>query len=268
MTARLPVPGSDDGNWGSILNNYLLVSHAADGTISAGAVGSTQVNDAALPQAKIQNLTTDLAGKVSSSSVGSASGVAGLDSNARVPHTQLPTFGDPYYPIQEYGFFTASTGIEAAKDKSTMGGFYFARIFIPAGKAIGVAATVVTDAGTLGAGGGNCFCVYDDSGNLVASTPTDDTLWATTGWRIGTFSTPIPAQTADRFVYASPFCVGYSSAPYIPYNVVANTALLYTGYNKPNHRRAFYANAGSPPASFDPTSYGSDSNYLPFIALG
>ena len=30
--ARLPVPGSDDGTWGDILNEYLLVEHNSDGT--------------------------------------------------------------------------------------------------------------------------------------------------------------------------------------------------------------------------------------------
>jgi hypothetical protein len=36
--ARLPVPGSDDGEWGDILNDYLSVAHNADGTIAAAAV--------------------------------------------------------------------------------------------------------------------------------------------------------------------------------------------------------------------------------------
>lgn len=31
--ARLPQPGGDSGNWGSILNDYLAQSHKADGTI-------------------------------------------------------------------------------------------------------------------------------------------------------------------------------------------------------------------------------------------
>lgn len=31
--ARLPNPGSDGGNWGSILNEYLLVEHDSDGTL-------------------------------------------------------------------------------------------------------------------------------------------------------------------------------------------------------------------------------------------
>jgi hypothetical protein len=33
MTARLPVPGSDDGQWGQILNGFLDVEHASDGTL-------------------------------------------------------------------------------------------------------------------------------------------------------------------------------------------------------------------------------------------
>lgn len=29
--ARLPIPGSDDGTWGDILNEYLSIEHNADG---------------------------------------------------------------------------------------------------------------------------------------------------------------------------------------------------------------------------------------------
>ena len=31
--ARLPVPGSDDGTWGDLLNVFLSVEHNADGTL-------------------------------------------------------------------------------------------------------------------------------------------------------------------------------------------------------------------------------------------
>lgn len=41
--ARLPQPGSDDGQWGTILNTYLQVSHAADGSIKAGAVDAAKL---------------------------------------------------------------------------------------------------------------------------------------------------------------------------------------------------------------------------------
>jgi len=42
--ARLPIVGGDAGNWGTILNTFLQVSHASDGTLNSGVVGATQTN--------------------------------------------------------------------------------------------------------------------------------------------------------------------------------------------------------------------------------
>lgn len=39
MTTRLPTPGADPGNWGEILNDFLLVAHNADGTIKTPGIG-------------------------------------------------------------------------------------------------------------------------------------------------------------------------------------------------------------------------------------
>jgi len=36
--ARLPQPGSDDGTWGAILNDFLSTSHASDGTLKPAAI--------------------------------------------------------------------------------------------------------------------------------------------------------------------------------------------------------------------------------------
>jgi hypothetical protein len=40
MAARLPVPGSDSGSWGQVLNDFLKESHNDDGTVKEGAVYS------------------------------------------------------------------------------------------------------------------------------------------------------------------------------------------------------------------------------------
>src|SRR5260370_40117534 len=37
---RLPIPGHDNGTWGSILNTYLSVSHSSDGTIKSSAISN------------------------------------------------------------------------------------------------------------------------------------------------------------------------------------------------------------------------------------
>lgn len=44
--ARLPIPGSDQGSWGQILNDYLSQAHAADGTLKDGAVSETHLDSA------------------------------------------------------------------------------------------------------------------------------------------------------------------------------------------------------------------------------
>lgn len=248
---RLPVPGADEGSWGDVLNDFLLASHNSDGSLKAASVAATGAEQAA--------------------NKGQAGGYAPLDSAATIPFASLPsaltTAG--YYPLSAYGFFSASGQIEAFNAESTLvNGNFFARIFVPAGKSISAIAAIVTQVGSLGAGGANCFALYDDNGALVANTPANDNLWTSVGWRIGEFATPVPAQALDRFVYVTAIVAGYTAAPYIAYDTVSHQSLLYGGYNVPNHRRAFYGNDTSVLSSFLPATYGFDSNYIPFYALG
>ena len=55
--ARLPVPGSDEGDWGEILNNYLRVSLDSDGTIKDDAVSAAQVQDGSLTGTQLHDST-------------------------------------------------------------------------------------------------------------------------------------------------------------------------------------------------------------------
>ena len=38
--ARLPVAGSDDGTWGTVLNDFLMQSHTSSGALTASAVAN------------------------------------------------------------------------------------------------------------------------------------------------------------------------------------------------------------------------------------
>src|SRR3989338_2003469 len=48
--ARLPQPGGDAGNWGSILNDYLATSHKADGTIKDSIIVASNLATGSVTQ--------------------------------------------------------------------------------------------------------------------------------------------------------------------------------------------------------------------------
>jgi hypothetical protein len=51
--ARLPVPGSDDGSWGTILNDFLSQTHSTDGTLKPNIVTGTSIQNGAISEAKL-----------------------------------------------------------------------------------------------------------------------------------------------------------------------------------------------------------------------
>lgn len=95
---RLPVSGSDDGVWGNILNDYLLVSHTADGTLAGNTVGATQIQSSSIgdtqvsgiSQSKVSGLVADLASKEATANKGVANGYAPLNGSSQVPASNLP----------------------------------------------------------------------------------------------------------------------------------------------------------------------------------
>lgn len=78
MPTRLPIPGSDDGQWGAILNDFLAQAHNADGSLKP------------LTQSQITNLTADLAAKAKSSdlaSVATSGSYTDLSDKPTIPDT-------------------------------------------------------------------------------------------------------------------------------------------------------------------------------------
>lgn len=55
--ARLPQPGSDDGQWGDILNEYLSESLTSDGKIKADTVGAAQLKSSSVTNAALVDNT-------------------------------------------------------------------------------------------------------------------------------------------------------------------------------------------------------------------
>lgn len=85
---RLPQPGSDEGKWGEILNEYLLESHTADGALKPATVDSIQLKPGAVTSDKIPNASITTA---KLTGVGQADGIATLGSDTKLPEGQLPS---------------------------------------------------------------------------------------------------------------------------------------------------------------------------------
>lgn len=68
--SRLPQPGSDDGVWGDLLNDFLLVSHNADGTQQANSITAAALASSAVTGEKIAD------GSVTDAHVAAGAGIA------------------------------------------------------------------------------------------------------------------------------------------------------------------------------------------------
>ncbi len=90
--ARLPIPGSDAGAWGDILNDFLLVSHTSDGQLESGAVGDA-APDATASSAGMIQLAGDLSGTASTPTVPALADKAPVDDPTFTGTVTLP--GDP-----------------------------------------------------------------------------------------------------------------------------------------------------------------------------
>ena len=120
--SRLPIPGSDDGTWGDVLNDFLSIEHNSDGTlktsgslaakasssitISAGT-GLTGGGDLTANRTLTANFGTTagtiaqgndsrITGAEQAANKCAANGYASLDSGSKLPTSQLPLHGSTH----------------------------------------------------------------------------------------------------------------------------------------------------------------------------
>lgn len=102
--ARLPIPGSDDGTWGDILNDYLGVELNADGSLKNGykkpATGIPQTDLASSVQTTLSKVATS----EQTTNKGVASGYASLDSSGKIPTANLPSVNNDSTAVHKGDF--------------------------------------------------------------------------------------------------------------------------------------------------------------------
>lgn len=176
----------------------------------------------------------------------------------------------PYYPLSGYGISGATFDPMLAMGVGTPSAnqIWLARAFVPAGVPINTLWFGVRTAGTYATSavptqGG----VFDDNGNEVQLTANDTTLFTSTGWRRADLLAPVAAQNTDRYVYLGALPGGTSGISWPVPTGASDSLVALQGGSPVNSRRRcmFIATATGFPGSFDPTSYGTASNFVPLI---
>lgn len=130
--ARLPQPGGDAGSWGDVLNDYLLQTHASDGTLKSSSVGQDQLTSNAVTTTSIADSSISTA-KLQDDSVTSAK----LDALTRASITagaNAVQKGTLAFNVKDYGATGNGTtddtaAIQTAINASSQG----SRVYFPPG---------------------------------------------------------------------------------------------------------------------------------------
>lgn len=76
--SRLPTPGSDNGTWGVVLNDFLSVAHGTDGTLAAGSVVDATIVDGTIALPKLASTIQTSLGKADTALQTATSSTVGL----------------------------------------------------------------------------------------------------------------------------------------------------------------------------------------------
>lgn len=86
--SRLPTPGSDDGTWGNILNDFLAQVHNTDGTLKDGVVSTPKLDSTV--QSQLSSIAT-LANVSATTQAGTTYTLALADASTAVEFSSAST---------------------------------------------------------------------------------------------------------------------------------------------------------------------------------
>jgi hypothetical protein len=178
---------------------------------------------------------------------------------------------DQIFPVnQGYGLLTVSDNPLLFQNSSTLsnGTVFGARCWVPANTALSHLTTAIRVGGTYSSSAvPNQLGIYDDTGAQLQLSPNDNALWTTVGWYSGAITT-VAAQGSGRFVYIL-YIIGGFSGVTVPYAIGANDTnapFMALGVTNGGNKRAFYLNGQSAlPASFNPTTVGTTTGFVPLV---
>ena len=181
-----------------------------------------------------------------------------------------PAAGGATFPLSGYGLLTASDDPMLFQNVSSLasGTVFGARCWVPANTALSTLVAAVRTGGTYATSAvPNQLGIYDDTGVRLQVSPNDNNLWNAAGWTSSGITT-VTAQATGRFVYILYILGGFTGVT-VPYALGANDSnapWLSLGVTNAGNKRAFYLNGQSAlPASFNPTTVGTTTGFIPLV---
>jgi len=225
--ARLPVPGSDTGTWGTVLNEFLQVEHNDDGTLKAGGSLASKADDSAV----VHNTGAEtVAGvKTFSSSPIVPTPTSGTQVANKTYVDSLAALGTPADPAL-FGLSMWTSPLYSAT--ATYGPS--AQTFVGVLSRSSVSTTItklgtwLLTAGATAGAGVNGLALYSESGTLLAQTGDMTVEFQTTGYVEGTLTSSydIVADT-NYYIY---FLNNFSTPPTIATNSSSGTYPTIRGH--------------------------------------
>jgi hypothetical protein len=253
--SRLPTPGADDGSWGTILNDYLSVSHNADGSLKASAVPA----DSSVQQVKVGDGGTVVGTRPEINFVAGANSQLTLADDSANNRVNVTVASDLSAAVDQsaaaLGLITQTLRIEQTSSHFQLnaGVCVFVRIYIPKSTVTTLGAWMTNEG--LTATGYSGIALYTASGTLIDKTNDISTALVTPGntWVSGALSGGARAVAAGSYYIA--FLANLSTGPFI------GGVAAFTNVPPVNgaHPTVYITGQSNFPASFTPASANANS---------
>ncbi len=169
---RLPTPGSDAGQWGQILNDYLSQAHNADGTLKDAVIAESQLQDSSISEGK---LGQDVRDKLNETAP--VTSVAGKTGDVTLEKADVTDFAHTH-PVSDV------TGLQTALDGKQPTGDYATNTALTNGLATKAAVSHTHTAS-------NITSVSIAGGHVLAADGTGGSVWSA--------PTPVVALTSTEY---------------------------------------------------------------------